>query len=113
MDQWESVRWHSCVEVAQSGVVMWHTLLEVAAGVYAYLGLQIVPKEYSVPKLYPEKLVIKSQPLICLFNMFYLLLIYFNSSTCPKILKFLSKISKFMVITPVIFYSHFTSVSLC
>jgi hypothetical protein len=67
----------------------------------------------SVPKLYLEKLVIKSQTLINPFNLLYLLWICFNSSTYSKIMKFLSKIPKFMVITPIIFNSTFALVSLC
>jgi hypothetical protein len=41
-------------------------------------------------------------PLICLFNLIYLLWIYFNSSTHPKIMKFSPKIPKFMMITSII-----------
>jgi hypothetical protein len=63
------------------------------------------PAVYLSPKLHPDKSLIESQPLICLFNLFYLLWIYFNSSTYPKIMKFLPKISKFMMITSVIFNS--------
>jgi hypothetical protein len=65
------------------------------------------------PQVVPRVVLIKSEPLICLFNMFYLPWIYFNSSTWPKILKFSPKISKFMVITPVIFNSIFALASLC
>jgi hypothetical protein len=65
-----------------------------------------------VPKLYLEKLVIKSQPLINSFNLFYLLWIYFNSSTCLKIMKFSQKNSKFMVIIFIIFNSTFSLTSL-
>jgi hypothetical protein len=50
------------------------------------------------PQIVPRVALIKSEPLINLFNLFNLLWIYFNSSTCPKILKFLTKISKFMTI---------------
>jgi hypothetical protein len=56
--------------------------------------------------------LIKSQPLINSFNMFYLLWIYFNSSPYPKIMKFWPKIPKFMMISPVIFNSTFSPVSL-
>jgi hypothetical protein len=55
VDQWESATWHSCAEVAQLSAAMWHSLLEVAAGVWAYSNLQIVPRECSIPKLYPER----------------------------------------------------------
>jgi hypothetical protein len=60
----------------------------------------------------PRVALIKSQPLINPFNLFYLLWIYFNSSTYPKIMKFSSKISKFMMITPVFFNSIFAPISL-
>jgi hypothetical protein len=65
------------------------------------------------PQVVPRIILIKSQPLINSFNLFYFLWIYFNSSTCPKIIKFLPKIPKFMVITFVIFNSNFTPASLC
>jgi hypothetical protein len=48
----------------------------------------------------PRVALIKSQPLINPFNLFYLLWIYFNSSTYPKIMKFSPKISKFMMPLP-------------
>jgi hypothetical protein len=64
------------------------------------------------PQVVPKVALIKSQPLIYLFNLFYLLWIYFNSSTCPKIIKFSPKIPKFMMITPVIFNSTFAPISL-
>jgi hypothetical protein len=76
---------------------------------------------FSVPSLYPglwlspsctRVILIKSQLLINPFNLFYLLWIYFNSSTYPKIMKFSPKIPKFMMITSVIFNSIFTPVSL-
>jgi hypothetical protein len=46
------------------------------------------------------------------FNLFYLLWIYFNSSTHPKIIKFSPKIPKFMMIILVIFNSTFSPASL-
>jgi hypothetical protein len=64
------------------------------------------------PQIIPRVALIKSEPLICLFNLLYLPWIYFNSSTCPKILKFSPKIPKFMVINPVIFNSIFSPASL-
>jgi hypothetical protein len=77
------------------------------------LLLFFAPQAAVVPKLYQEKLVIKSQPLINSFNMLYLLWIYFNSFNYSKILKFSPKISKFMVITLVIFNFTFAIPSLC
>jgi hypothetical protein len=74
---------------------------------YLYFLSPFCTEMVIVPKLYLEKLVIKSQPLINSFNIFYFLWIYFNSFTCPKILKFSPKIPKFMAITPIIINSIF------
>jgi hypothetical protein len=64
------------------------------------------------PQVVPRVSLIKSQPLINPFNLFYLLWIYFNSSTYPKIMKFSPKIPKFMMITLVFFNSIFSPASL-
>jgi hypothetical protein len=55
MDQWEGATWHLAAEVAQSGTATWHKLGEVVTVLGALLGLQVVPRVCSVPKLYPEK----------------------------------------------------------
>jgi hypothetical protein len=52
MDQWEGATWHM---------------------LGASLGLQVVPKVCSVPKLYPERPRSNLSPLICLLNLFYFL----------------------------------------
>jgi hypothetical protein len=71
---------------------------------------RVVPRVVSklYPELYPKLLLYPSCTQSCLF-----LWIYFNSSTCPKNLKFSLKIPKFMVITLVIFNSNFAPASLC
>jgi hypothetical protein len=73
VDQWEGATWHLAAEVAQSGAATWHRLGEVVTVLGAPLGPQIVPRVCSVPKLYPEKPWSNLSPLICLFNLFYLL----------------------------------------
>jgi hypothetical protein len=73
---------------------------------------QFVPRVAIIPQVVPRVALIKSHPLINPFNLFYLPWIYFNSSTYPKIMKISPKISKFMMIIPVIFNSIFTPVSL-
>jgi hypothetical protein len=84
-------------DVAECGAATWLSLSHLC------LIAAVLPPSNLSPKLYPKKLMIESQPLINSFNLFYLLWIYFNSSTYPKIMKFSPKISKFMMITPIIF----------
>jgi hypothetical protein len=93
---------------------LWHVPHSLSSVIlYSMCFLRpICTQSCCCPQVVPRVTLIKSQPLICLFNLFYLLWIYFNSSTYPKIMKFSSKISKFMMITPVIFNSIFSSVSL-
>jgi hypothetical protein len=106
---WGSLSVGFCHGGAHSGAVTWHTL--------SPLLFCILCASYTwgccCPQVVPRFVLIKSQPLINSFNLFYLLWIYFNSSTCPKILKFSPKTPKFMVNTHVIFNSNFASVSLC
>jgi hypothetical protein len=104
VDQWGADTWH------WSGPMRcWHvsySLSSLILCVYVW-DPQFAPRWVSVPKLHPDEPLIESEPLIFLFNLFYLPWIYFNSSTYPKIMKFLSKIPKFMMIIPVIFNSIF------
>jgi hypothetical protein len=55
IDQWEGVTWHLAAEVPQSGTATWHKLGEVVIVLGALLGLQVVPRVCSIPKLYQEK----------------------------------------------------------
>jgi hypothetical protein len=64
------------------------------------------------PQVVPRVALIKSQLWINPFNLFYLIWIYFNSSTYSKIMKFSPKIPKFMMNISVIFNSIFTHASL-
>jgi hypothetical protein len=113
MDQWDCDTWQLSADLAHSGAATRHTLSPLLFCILYASYTQFAPKAAVIPKLYTKRPVIKSEPLICLFNLFYLLWIYFNSSTCPKILKFSPNIPKFIMITLVIFNSIFTSVSLC
>jgi hypothetical protein len=126
---------HLSVTCAKVGPTCWHGPMggcHVALGCWAgpiwcchvahplsssvlYLLCSLYPvctQDYGYPQVAPRVLLIKSQPLINPFNLFYLLWIYFNSSTYPKIMKISPKIPKFMMIIPVIFNSIFTPVSL-
>jgi hypothetical protein len=76
------------------------------------LGSPVCTQMSLCPQIAPRAALIKSQPLIFPFNLFYLPWIYSDSSTYPKIMKFSPKIPKFMVIIPVIFNSIFTLASL-
>jgi hypothetical protein len=49
---------------------------------------QFAPRSVAIPILYPERPWSNLSPLICLFNLFYRLWFYSDSSTCPKIMKF-------------------------
>jgi hypothetical protein len=81
------------------------TLSLFSDSVCVCLGSPVCTQMSLCPQVAPRVILIKSQPLINPFNLFYLLWIYFNSSTYPKIMKISSKIPKFMMIIPVIFNS--------
>jgi hypothetical protein len=106
--------WHVSLTCWGGPMRCWHvapSLSSLILCVYVW-DPQFTPSSVSIPKLHPDNPLIESQPLTCLFNLFYLLWIYFNSFTHPKIMKVSPKISKFMMITPVIFNSTFASISL-
>jgi hypothetical protein len=69
MDQWDSVTGHYLFDVVECGVVTLSPLFNS----YSASALQFVPQLAIIPKLYPEKLMIESQPFINSFNLFYLL----------------------------------------
>jgi hypothetical protein len=107
-------RWHVALTCWGGPMRCWHvapSLSSLILCVYVW-DPQFAPSSVSIPKLHPDKSLIESQPLICLFNLFYLLWIYFNSSTYPKIMKFSPKIPKFMMITLIIFNFTFAPASL-
>jgi hypothetical protein len=95
--------WHDHADVDQSEAATCNLSLSPLISGFCIFCPQFVPKLVSIPKLYPEKLLIA---LIFPFEF------YFNCSTCLKIMKFLSKISKFIMITPIIINSHFASIFL-
>jgi hypothetical protein len=108
------VRWTNEVLIRGTDMLKWPNEV-LTRGTLSFSSLilcvyvwdpQFAPSSVSIPKLHPDN------PLICLFHLFYLLWIYFNSSTYPKIMKFSPKIPKFMMITLVIFNSTFASASL-
>jgi hypothetical protein len=107
--------WHMALTCWGGPMRCWHVAPSLSSLIlYVYVwDPQFAPSSVSISKLHPDDPLIESQPLICLFNLFYLLWIYFNSSTYPKIMKFSLKIPKFMMITPVILNSHFAPVCLC
>jgi hypothetical protein len=140
VDHWLAATWHCggahlSVTCTRVGPTCWHGPMRgchVALGCWVgpiwcchvahplsssvlYLFCFLHPvctQDYCYPQIAPRVILIKSQPLINPFNLFYLPWIYFNSSTYPKIMKFSPKISKFMMIIPVIFNSIFTPASL-
>jgi hypothetical protein len=82
--------WHVALSCWGGLVRCWHvapSLSSLILCVHVW-DLQFAPRWVSVPKLHPDESLIEFEPLISLFNLFYLLWIYFNSSTYPKIMKF-------------------------
>jgi hypothetical protein len=97
--------WHVAVSCWLSPIRYCHVVHLLSSSVlYSQCFLHpVCTQSCCCPQVVPRVALIKFQPLICLFNLFYLLWIYFNSSTYPKIRKFSSKILKFMMTTPIIF----------
>jgi hypothetical protein len=113
------VRWTNEVLTRGTDMLRWpnKVLTRVTPSLFSdsvcvCLGSPVCTLMCLCPQVAPRIALIKSQPLIFPFNLFYLPWIYFDSSTYPKIMKFSSKIPKFMMIIPVIFDSIFTPVSL-
>jgi hypothetical protein len=97
----KSDTWHMSADLAHPRTTTWHplSLSSLIPNVLAS-DPQFAPRLALVPNLYPEK------------YLFFPSLNYYNSSICPKIMKFLTKISKFMMITSIIFNFNFALVSL-
>jgi hypothetical protein len=75
-------------EVDQRGAATWHPLSPFNPACVACLKPPICTQSVDIPMLYPERPWSNLNPLICLFNLFYFLWFYSDSSTCPKIMKF-------------------------
>jgi hypothetical protein len=105
--------WHVALTCWGGPMRCWHVSHPLFSdSVCVCLGSPVCTQMSLCPQVAPRVALIKSQLLINPFNLFYLLWIYFNSFTYPKIMKFSPKISKFMMIIPVIFNSIFTPASL-
>jgi hypothetical protein len=112
MDQWEAATWHTVLRWLNQGLSR-GMLARGGCWAVGFFRSPNCTQGVLCPQIVPREILINSQPLINSFNLFYLVWIYFNSSTYSKFLKFSSKIPKFMVITLVILNSNFSSASLC
>jgi hypothetical protein len=111
VDKWQDDTWHYSADLAHSHVATCYVSSLFWFRVCMLLVSILYPGSYC-PQVAPRVILIKSQPLINPYNLFYFLWIYSNSFTYPKIMKISPKIPKFMMIIPVIFNSIFTPVSL-
>jgi hypothetical protein len=131
VDQWVSVTWHVWSHLSdvlrQGGAhLCWHGprgLWHVAGACWLgpFLCCHVAHPlsssiMYSLCFLHPvctqDCCCPQVVPIIALINSFNQFHLLWNSSPCPKIMKFSPKIPKFMMITPVIFNSTFDPVSL-
>jgi hypothetical protein len=96
-------------ELGQSLAATWHAWFSNKLAFSLFFVLKLYPNLLFSPSLYTRGPLIQSQHFICPDFLFQF---YFNSFTYLKIMKFLSKFFKFMMIILNIFNSHFAPIFL-